>query len=78
MSNNEEPYEAVGSAAPHSADAMFAAAMAFSANSSDRSDYEIEAGTVPFKIQPDYLTGEARRLYRFDGFSMLTQHPPKF
>ena len=34
--------------------------------------------TAPFKIQPDYSSGEPRRLYRFDGFSMITQNPPKF
>lgn len=38
----------------------------------------IEAGTMPFKTQPDYRTGEARRMYRFDGFSVLTQEHPKF
>ncbi|MET0360660.1 MAG: MBL fold metallo-hydrolase, partial [Sphingobium sp.] len=38
----------------------------------------VEAGTAPFKIQPDYRTGEPRRSYGFEGFSMLTQDPPKF
>ena len=38
----------------------------------------VAAGAASFKIQPDHLTGEPHRLYRFEGFSMTTQDPPKF
>ena len=39
---------------------------------------EVKAGTAKFDSRNDRRTGEARRFYRFEGFSMLTQDPPKF
>lgn len=39
---------------------------------------EVEAGTAEFTTQPDRRTGEPRRFYKFDGFQMLMQDPPKF